>query len=209
MRASISTIGPPYGTVAPPPRSILAQGLIHAPTLRFTASSTALGSTVLIRSGPFFLVVVDKGRLSSLTHTRIFWRTPWHGLALKCVWSWAGDRGVTLGDLRFGQCSHLVLGYICYRRFSLKKESVSGFFSLYVLWSITQLLFFSSVPAAAWRSAAPWSGPSVVCQSAFSSPTPVFPLLFLKFFLKKCTETSKTGLKCSGSRSIWYEKWAD
>ena len=51
MRASISTIGPPYGTKAPPPRSIPAEGLIHASRQRFTASFPALGSTVLIRSG--------------------------------------------------------------------------------------------------------------------------------------------------------------
>lgn len=52
MRASISTIGPPYGTEAPPPRSIPAEGLIHASRQRFTASFLALGSTVLIRPGP-------------------------------------------------------------------------------------------------------------------------------------------------------------
>lgn len=51
MRASISTIGPPYGTKAPPPRSIPAEGLIHASRQRFTTGFLAHGSTVLIRSG--------------------------------------------------------------------------------------------------------------------------------------------------------------
>lgn len=31
MRASISTIGPPYGSVAPPPDPIPAEEVIHSP----------------------------------------------------------------------------------------------------------------------------------------------------------------------------------
>ena len=87
MRASISTIGPPYGSEAPPPRSIPAEGLIHASTQRFTASFPALGSTVLIRPG-----LLTKGRTSPHTHTSfLFYRKKIISLSLNCLRSLAGD----------------------------------------------------------------------------------------------------------------------
>lgn len=87
MRASISTIGPPYGTEAPPPRSIPAEGLIHASRQRFTASFPALGSTVLIRSG----LLTKEGLL--LTH--LFFKKTKNkkqNLSLNCLRSWAPSR---------------------------------------------------------------------------------------------------------------------
>lgn len=54
MRASVSTIGPPYGTEAPPPSSTPAEGLIHAFRQRFTASLLGpwINCPCPVRSGP-------------------------------------------------------------------------------------------------------------------------------------------------------------
>lgn len=84
MRASISTIGPPYGTKAPPPRSIPAEGLIHASRQRFTASLLALGSTVLIRSGQS-----TKEDFSSLTHTHMLKNISADELSPDCLSRWS------------------------------------------------------------------------------------------------------------------------
>lgn len=80
MRASISTIGPPYGTEAPPPRSIPAEGLIHASRQRFTASFPALGSTVLIRPG----LLTKEGLL--LTHLFFKKQKTKNRISLWTVW---------------------------------------------------------------------------------------------------------------------------
>lgn len=119
MRASISTIGPPYGTKAPPPRSIPAEGLIHASRQRFTASFLALGSTVLIRSG--LLTKED------FSHTHIFKEYSENGPVPNCVRSWAHQAGDCLRSnwrwrFALGQCLQLVLEYIYYHRFSLKRK---------------------------------------------------------------------------------------
>lgn len=207
MRASISTIGPPYGTKAPPPRSIPAEGLIHASRQRFTASFQALGSTVLIRSG--LLTKED------FPHTHILKNIPRRtrselseelshraGDHLRSKWRWR---------FALGQCLQLVGEYMYYRRFGLKRKCEPIFF-WDASWNITQrrsFIFQSSVKAQCScgaleeRSALGWT--FCCLPKCSSSPAQLF------FFLssKKCPETSRTGLKCSGSRSIWYEKWAD
>lgn len=115
MRASISTIGPPYGTEAPPPRSIPAEGLIHASRQRFTTSLPALGSTVLIWSGP-----ATKRRL-------LCWRLFFQRVSLWTAWGVECSGQVTVcARPRFalGQYLQLKGGNICHHRLSLKQKCV-------------------------------------------------------------------------------------
>lgn len=112
MSASISTIGPPYGTEAPPPRSIPAEGLIHASRQRFTTSLLALGSTVLIWSGP-----ATKGRL----YVKDYFPK---GFALDCLRSWVLWAGDVCARPRFalGQYLQLEGEYICHHPLSLTQK---------------------------------------------------------------------------------------
>lgn len=92
------------------------------------------------------------------------------------------------------------------------KESLWGFFlivspsenitqhQLFISQSSVKALF--SCGALEERSALGWT--FCCLPKCFSSQIQLF---FLNF--KKVSYTTRTGLKCSGSRSIWYEKWAD
>lgn len=140
MRASVSTIGPPYGTEAPPPSSTPAEGLIHAFRQRFTASLPALGSTVPARSGPTPLSWQRDSH--HLTYTKPHLAGP----ALKPSWG-SGDRSARLffvwvfyfsfffSFLTPGQWSQLVSEYLSYCPTRLSR-SASGFYFLGTLWKI-------------------------------------------------------------------------
>ena len=172
MRASVSTVGPPYGSEAPPPRCIPAEGLIHASRQRLTTSLLALGSALLMWSGvkgkTLCWRLFSKGlrfglpeELSPLGRWRL--RSP-----EICAWTILAVRGGI----------YLSPSFKPYTK--VWEDSYWDDF-----WNTTGTLLQCSKLCESsvflWRSGgaqAPCGGPSVVCQSALAFSTNYSSLKF-------------------------------
>lgn len=198
MRASISTI--PYGTEAPPPRSIPVEGLIHASSQSFPTSFLALGSTGLIRFGP-----VTK---EDFLHTHMLKNILRHTC---CRRSWTQSRSEWRWRHALGQCFRSLEEYIYYHHLNHKTKSLRIYTETPAETSHRVGPFFSRSSenspkvcgALEERSALKW---------IFSSVPKCFSWLTQFFFhlsFRKCSQTIGSGCKCLESTSIWFVKRAD
>lgn len=164
----------PIWHLAPPPRSIPAEGLIHAPPQRRTPSLLASGSAVLIRSG---LVTKEDFLCADLLLKNIY-SPSWSSLSEQMIRYTPTSARDVCSDNACNLWRHNLhssfkswvtesqFGYKLSRIWSHKKSAVIYSYFLKAHWKLLVLRF--------WRSAALWRGHSVCCWSASGSPSNLF-----------------------------------